>query len=287
MKFLVTGAGGQLGREFLDYFDLKNMDFAGFTSKQLDITEKDAIEEKIAYHRPDVLINCAAYTKVDQAEDERKAAMHINRDAVRLLTQVCKKYSVKLVHFSTDYVFSGSLQDLKSLTKGYPEDYKVNPINTYGESKLAGEKAIADSGCEYLIIRVSWLCGKYGNNFVKTMLDMARRRETIKVVNDQWGSPTFAADVAGVTRSLLEKGEKGIFHFTCKGLITWHEFAEKIFQQAGVHPVMEAVPSTAFPTKARRPVFSKLNTQKIESVPGIEVPSWENSLQKLIESLKN
>lgn len=283
MKILVTGAGGQLGREWLDFLDKRGKDFIGFRSAQLDITNRDLLEEKIAYHRPGVLINCAAYTQVDNAEDDSIRAFSVNHEAVKHLSALCKKYSVKLVHFSTDYVFSGDIEDKKRFKNGYPEDHRKDPVNTYGESKLLGENEIKRSGCDYLILRISWLCGKYGKNFVKTMVTLAHQGKFLSVVDDQFGSPTFAHDLVNNTYTLLNQGQRGIYHYTSTGMLTWYQLAKKAIEIAGYKTSIKPVPTSEYPTRALRPAFSKLDTSKIASVHGVNLPSWEDGLKKLIE----
>jgi len=288
MKFLVFGVGrsGQLGREFCDYLAAKHYDFKSYNSLNLDISDALKMEEVIANERPSVILNCAAYTNVDQAEDDHHMAFKINHIAVRDLAKLSRKYDVRLIHFSTDYVYPGMEEDRLLHSKGYKENHRTDPLNVYGESKLLGENEIIKSGCDHLIIRVSWLCGKYGKNFVKTMIDLGLQGRRLQVVNDQWGSPTFTKDLVQNTMILVNKGVSGIFNYTSDGLINWYELAKKSLELANVKTKIEGVPSEEYPTRAIRPRFSKLNTEKIKTINEIKIPDWKSGLKELIEDLE-
>ena len=177
MKVLVTGAGGQLGKEWVDFCKDHGVSYNSFSSNELDITDEDKAGKTIADLAPDVLINCAAYTKVDEAEENKQIALKINAESVKKLANICNRNNVKLVHYSTDYVFAGNKSDKENSPEGYKEEDSTDPVNAYGYSKLKGEEAIKDSGCKFLLLRVSWLCGKYGHNFVKTMLRLGAERD--------------------------------------------------------------------------------------------------------------
>lgn len=287
-KILVTGAGGQLGREwkrFLQQKDGCNPEFYG--SSELDITDFPKVKRLIADRAPDYVINCAAYTHVDRAEEETDKADNVNNGAVSILAKACGDCGAQLVHFSTDYVFPGDKKDKERLPDGYPEEYKKDPVNWYGQTKWRGEEAIRSSSCAYLIIRVSWLCGTFGNNFVKTMLRLADEHKELQVVADQWGSPTFAAGVVKNTFCLLEQGREGTYHYSSEGLISWADFAEEIFILSGNDITVKRISSDEYPTKARRPSFSKLDTKKIEQVEGVELSDWREGLKALLQTLKN
>lgn len=286
MRILITGGSGQLGREWVSYLNRKEVEFISLPSADLDVTDHADTNRVLNNLRPDLIINCAAYTKVDQAEDEPEKAFRVNGEAVENLAKYCAKKKIKIVHFSTDYVFPGTEEDMQKFPEGYPEDHPTKPINVYGSSKLAGEKAILESGCDYLLIRVSWLCGNYGNNFVKTMLKLAEDRDELKVVNDQFGCPTFAKNVVENCWQLIEGKEEGVFHLTSKGKITWYDFASEIFKQAGVDINLQPVDSSAFPTKAKRPAFSLLSTKKIANISGVSLIDWEEGLKSMLAELK-
>lgn len=284
MNILITGSGGQLGREWVDYLEGTNHDIYAFGSGGLDITKPKKVEDKFDECNPDLVINCAAYTNVDKAESEPEKAFLINEFGVKNLASACKDRRIKLVHFSTDYVFSGSEKDARAFPDGYPEAGPINPVNLYGKSKRAGEIAVESSGANWLTIRVSWLCGRSGGNFVKTMLRLAESRSELDIVKDQIGSPTFCFDVVEKTMSLIEQEKTGYFHISSKGKISWYDFAAKIFEITGHKIHLNPVLSSEFKTKSERPAFSLLNTAKIESV-GLKPLAWDEGLEQLIQQL--
>lgn len=285
MRILITGAGGQLGKEWVNYCTHSGISFEAFTSKALDITNTQEVERLTEKVNPTVLINCAAYTKVDQAEDEEEKAEEINSIAVGNLSKVCAEKSIKLVHYSTDYVFPGSKEDQNKYPQGYDEEAPTSPKNAYGRTKYNGELAIVASGCEHLILRVSWLCGLYGNNFVKTMLRLGQEREELSVVNDQFGCPAFTKDVVVQTHELLKATKSGVFHLGSEGIISWYDFALEIFQLKEIKVKVNPVGSNKYPTKALRPSFSKLSTKKISTIPTIKILGWKEGLQNLISKI--
>jgi dTDP-4-dehydrorhamnose reductase len=285
MHVIVLGSSGQLGREFCDYLESNNYSFSAFNSSKLDITSKSDLEQMISYERPTYIINCAAYTGVDKAEDDQHMAFQVNHVAVRNLARLCKQYHVKLVHFSTDYVYPGLEEDRFLYKEGYTEDHRKDPVNIYGESKLLGENEVIASGCDFLIFRFSWLCGKYGHNFVKTMLDLGMQGRHLRVVNDQWGSPTFANELVKATITMINQKQTGVYNFTSKGIISWFDLANQSLKIAGVHTKIEGIPTDEYPTRAIRPKFSKLNTDKISKVEGIQIQDWKTGLKNLIHSI--
>lgn len=290
MKVALLGASGQLGREwqarFRDESD-SGGNFLTYTSSQLDITDQKRVGDELRSQNPDIIINCAAYTDVDGAEDHREKAHKVNAEAVAGLAELSAELDCMLVHYSTDYVFPGAPDDRTRFPDGYPEDHPTNPINYYGKTKLQGEEAIRASGCPHLIIRVAWLCGAFGSNFVKTMLQLGRERDRLEVVNDQWGSPTFAENVVFNSWQLLKAGQYGTFHITSHGLITWYDFARAVFETAGVDVEMEPVSSDHFPTVAKRPRFSKLSTEKLRAVSAASIEDWTDGLERLLHQLQN
>jgi dTDP-4-dehydrorhamnose reductase len=285
VDFLITGAGGQLGREFCDYFSESQISYKAFESAELDITDRDAIELALNNFKPKVLLNCAAYTKVDQAEDDKVLCYKINDIAVQHLANACAGTGTLLVHFSTDYVFSGLSSDQKRFPEGYPPDENGNPTGIYATTKWEGEQRLLQSGCQYLIIRVAWLCGKNGQNFVKTMLRLGREKEFLNVVDDQIGSPSFTKQVVEQTMALIDKQAIGIFHISSDGLISWYEFAAEIMKTAGLPCEVKPIPTSQYPTRARRPAFSKLDTSLTASITGIPMGDWKMQLNELIKSL--
>lgn len=285
MKFLITGANGQLGKEWVHFCKQRKISHAAFSSKELNILDEDSIRNTFEDESPDVLINCAAYTKVDQAEEEPALSGLINTEALKLLSTYCLNHKTKLVHYSTDYVFAGTKEDQNKVPEGYPEDFETNPINVYGATKRQGELAIIESGCEFLILRVSWLCGQFGHNFVKTMIRLGTERDELNVVNDQFGSPTFADQVVEQSFELITQKKDGIFHLSSEGITTWYEFAKEIFKLKKMDVKVKSVDSTAFKTKAKRPSFSKLSTKKISTISNIEIKYWQEGLQRLINTI--
>lgn len=289
MKALLLGASGQLGKEWQRIIDKdysEEIELLRYTSSDLDITHYQEVSDEFRKENPDVVINCAAYTDVDGAEDHRKLARKVNTEAALYLAELSKQLEFKLLHYSTDYIFPGTKLNRKEFTKGYPETHPADPINWYGKTKWEGEEAIRQTTEDHLIVRVSWLCGQFGSNFVKTMLRLGHERDELQVVDDQWGSPTFAENVVANCLNLLRQQEKGTYHITSEGLITWYDFAKAIFEISEIEVSLKKVTSDAFPTKANRPYFSKLSTHKIEKVKGSELINWKEGLQKLLDQLQ-
>lgn len=290
MKVLLLGATGQLGKEWQRFFSKQktgDLFLIPYSSSQLDITRYEEVSKEIAGQQPDLLINCAAYTAVDRAETERATAEAVNSDAVAHLAGECERHNVRLLHYSTDYVFPGNREDKDRFPGGYPEDHAADPVNWYGQTKWMGEEAIRSSGCSYLIIRTSWVCGASGSNFVKTMLRLGTEREAVNIVNDQWGSPGFADEIVANSFKLIEHNAEDTYHLSSRGLITWAEFGKAIFESAGMEVKVNAIPSEEYPTEAKRPRFSKLDTSKAEQVPGVSITSWQEGLDRLLEQLSS
>ena len=286
MKLLVTGAGGQLGQEWVAYLKKNKIDFAAYNSGEMDITKTEQVQEMMKSFEPDVVINCAAYTDVDEAEDNPKVAFKVNALGPEILAKECRRLRAKLVHYSTDYIFSGREKDAERYPDGYPEDAPAAPLNVYGRSKKEGEDAVVKFGGNWLILRVAWLCGQFGNNFLKTMLRLGAERDEIDVVNDQIGSPAFCYDVVEKTMLLIKQEHQGVFHVTSEGRINWYNFANKIFELEKMDVTCNPVPSEHFPAKASRPKFSLLNTAKIKDI-GIEPVHWEKGVNELLQQIRN
>lgn len=242
---------------------------------QMDITKLDQVRAKLVGEQPDVVINAAAYTNVDGAETDRETAFLINETGPKNLAIVAKEIGATLVHYSTDYVFPGTNQE------GYGEDDAAGPaINVYGESKLAGEKALQESGVNYYLIRTAWLYGPNGKNFVETMLKLAETKKELRVINDQHGCPTSTKDVALATRYLLEHTKPfGVYHAVCQGQATWYEFAKEIFSVSGIDISVAPIPAIEYPLPARRPAYSVLNNTKRVPMRG-----WQEALKDYLTS---
>ena len=283
MKILVTGANGQLGRE-MRKFDGKDHSFTFTDVDELDITSREAVLEIAAKNNFDVIINCAAYTNVDAAEDNEQTADLINNKAVRNLAEAAKSIGATLIHVSTDYVFGGSGNTPRS------EDDAVNPLGAYGRTKLAGEQSIAQVGCNSIILRTAWLYSPFGKNFVKTMLKLTAEKPQLKVVFDQVGSPTYAADLAKAIMHIINTNQiakTGIYHFTDEGVCSWYDFTVAIRNIAGnTQCDVQPCHSDEYPSKVERPHFSVLDKSKFKSTFGFDIPHWHQSLQDCIKEIQ-
>lgn len=283
-NILVTGANGQLGSE-LRKIGFSILDEVFFTDvDELDITNLSAIESFVTRNDIDTIINCAAYTNVEKAEEDEALATKINTSAVENLAKIAEKESCLLIHVSTDYVFNGTAKT------PYTEKEKASPIGVYGRTKWTGEQAILDSGCMYIIIRTAWLYSEFGNNFVKTMLRLGSERSEIKVVNDQIGSPTFAEDLAQAIISIMDNDERieyqGIYHFTDEGVCSWYDFASEIIRSAGLNCQVKPISSSEYPSKVTRPAYSVLDKSKIKNTFNVDIPDWKPSLERCLKLLK-
>ena len=285
MTILITGANGQLGNE-MRIKSAESDDRYIFTDvAELDITSTSAVEAFVAENKVDVVVNCAAYTAVDNAEDDEATADKINHQAVANLATACAKHNATLIHISTDYVFGGDN------CKPYTEEAQTAPLGVYGRTKLAGERAAADSGCRYIIIRTAWLYSEFGRNFCKTMRSLTSTKPALKVVFDQVGSPTYAADLAETIVHIIstrQTDKVGIYHYTNEGVCSWYDFAVEIARQSGNTAChIEPCHSEEFPTKASRPHYSVLDKTKIKATFGISIPHWQHSLSRCIENLND
>jgi dTDP-4-dehydrorhamnose reductase len=279
MVVLVTGASGQLGQAIqFAAGNYPKIEFVFCSSSDLDITNKENCESVFETIKPDFCINTAAYTAVDKAESEPEKAHLINCIGAKNLAECCKKFNVKLIHISTDFVFDGSK------TEPYKESDLPNPKGVYGLTKLEGEKAIQKVFHDYFIIRTSWVYSQFGNNFMKTMLRLASERTSLSVVNDQIGTPTNAVDLANAILKIVEtnsrKSHFGIYNFSNEGQCSWFDFAKKIFEINEVKIDLNPIPTSQFPTPAERPKYSVLDKTKIKTTFGIAIHSWEDSLEK-------
>ena len=284
---LITGANGQLGNCLRDLAVEYQERYRFFYTdvEELDITDAAAIDRYVADNQIQIIINAAAYTAVDKAEDDVDMAYKLNRDAVRNLAEVSKAHNCLLVHISTDYVFSGES------CHPYKEDDTPAPKSVYGASKLAGEQAVAQVGCRAIIIRTSWLYSEYGHNFVKTMLRLGDERKEISVVCDQIGGPTYAGDLAQAIllclTSNLEKKGMQVYHFANEGVISWYDFAKAIMEISGKPCTVFPIFTGEYPAKAPRPAYSVFNLRKTKTELGISIPYWRDSLVLIINKLLN
>lgn len=286
MKVLITGCNGQVGHCLTERLT-KQAEVLALDYEGLDITDRDAVLNTVVEFQPNYIINAAAHTAVDRAEQEVELSYAINRDGPRYLAQAAKECGAVMLHISTDYVFDGEGD------KPYQESDTTGPQGIYGQSKLAGEKAVAEHSPEYLILRTAWVFGEHGNNFVKTMLRLAESRDELSIVGDQFGGPTYAGDIADALISMvqhLEQGKQakwGVYHFSGMPYASWFDFANAIFQAAEQHdvltkqPKLSAIPSSAYPTPAKRPANSRLDCSKIESQFGIKPSDWNAALNNI------
>lgn len=284
MKLLITGAYGQLGNEMrvaLERYPHLESIFTDVDT--LDITDKHAVDAFVALHQPNVLINCAAYTAVDKAEDDLALCYKINCDAVRNLGEVAQAHSMMVIHVSTDYVFDGTGHI------PYTEDMAVSPTNVYGKSKLAGERELRKACPEAIIIRTSWLYSGFGNNFVKTMLRLGSERSQLKVIFDQIGTPTYAADLADAMLQIIDSGKfvPGIYHFSNEGVCSWYDFTKMIFKLANVECEVLPIESKDYAVRTPRPHYSVLNKSKLKSTYNQTIPYWMDGLERCLHVLQS
>lgn len=276
-RILVTGANGQLGSEMRRLGEVSPNEYIFTDVAELDITDKDAVMAFIEQNNIEVIVNCAAYTNVDKAEDDAVTAELINATAVRNLAEAAKAVDATLFHASTDYVFGSEGNTPRT------EDMPTNPLGVYGITKLHGEQAIAEVGAKAIIIRTAWLYSEFGNNFLKTMLRLTKERDALNVVFDQVGTPTYAGDLALAIFSIIEggiyAGKEGIYHFSNEGVCSWYDFAQEIATAMG-HKDCKITPchSAEFPSKVTRPPYSVLDKTKIKQTFGIEIPHWRESM---------
>ena len=294
MNILVTGANGQLGNEIRiltgdsrhNYIYTDVVEAEGNRTTMLDITNAEDVKAMVANHNIDVIINCAAYTNVDAAEDNEALAEKLNSEAPAILANAMAETGGLLVHISTDYVFGGDPYNTPCR-----EDQKGTPTGVYGATKLRGEQRITASGCKYLIIRTAWLYSEFGKNFVKTMLNLTSTKPQLKVVFDQTGTPTYAYDLAKAIVEIVEskkhEGNEGIYHYSNEGVCSWYDFTKMIAEMAG-HTECDIQPchSSEFPSKVVRPSYSVLDKSKIKAVFGLTIPYWTDSLRICIQNIK-
>jgi dTDP-4-dehydrorhamnose reductase len=281
-KIIVIGSKGQLGNEFQELEkQYPSFHFFFYDVEEMDIVNKDLVEKGISEVKPDYLINCAAYTAVDKAETEKEIAFAINSEAVRNIATACSSNGVKFIHISTDYVFDGEAAE------PYKEDSLVNPSNIYGKSKLKGEQEAMKGNADVIIVRTAWVYSIYGNNFVKTMLRLMRSKPEISVVADQYGSPTYAHDLADVIMNIVSSGKwvPGIYHYTNDGIISWFDFASEIKKLSKLSSVINPITTKEYPTPAKRPQYSVLDKTKIQQTFGVKLKDWKESLQQCLDKM--
>lgn len=286
MKILVTGVSGQLGSELRARLQQAGHAVIPLTRAEADFTQPERVREAVAVHKAEWVINCAAYTAVDQAESDVDSAFAVNRDAARAVAEAVSGYGGRLLHVSTDFVFDGTQ------SHPYREDDGANPLGVYAQSKWAGEQAVRELMPDALIVRTAWVHGAHGNNFVKTMLRLAAEREELRVVDDQIGSPSWTGDIADALIALIGQDARGCYHFTNEGVASWYDFAVAILDEARAlgFPIkarcVTPIPTTGYPTPAKRPAYAVLDKQKIRAALGRPIPHWRAALVAMLRELQ-
>lgn len=281
-KILVTGSSGQLGSELRDIWPSnESVEMIFLDREGLDLAQPELVQSTLEGYQPDIIIHSAAFTAVDLAETEVDLANKVNHLSTLEIAKYAESNGCQLIYISTDYVFQGNVD--QALDEHYPTD----PINVYGETKRKGELAIELLCPDAIIIRTAWVYSTFGKNFVKTMLNLMNSRDEISVVSDQIGSPTYARDLAELIKHIVDSGNwvPGIYHYSNEGRISWYDFAVKIRDTSGLDCRINPIPSSSFPTPAKRPHFSLLNKEKVRRTFGVEVPQWENSLENMLGKL--
>lgn len=273
---LVTGASGQLGHDVVEELKRRGLEYAAPTSEEMDITDQDSVLGWIGTSCPRSVIHCAAYTAVDKAEDEAELCKRVNTEGTRNIAQACHDVGAKMVYISTDYVFDGSG------SAPWETGDKTGPLNVYGASKLAGEQMVRAILDEYFIIRISWVFGKNGNNFVKTMLRLGESRDALNVVADQWGAPTYTKDLAPLLCDMVQTEKYGTYHATNEGATNWAEFAKEIFRQAHIDCTVHPISTAEYPTKAVRPLNSRLSKRSLDDQGFARLPDWKDALARYL-----
>lgn len=279
MKVFVTGVKGQLGYDVVEELKRRGLEAIGVDIDEMDITDAQSVDRVICEANPDAVIHCAAYTAVDAAEDNVDLCRRVNADGPLNIAKTCKKLDIPMIQISTDYVFDG-----QGTRPWEPED-PCQPINVYGLTKYEGEQAVMNTLDKFFIVRIAWVFGINGKNFVKTMLNLGQTRDHLTVVNDQFGSPTYTYDLAKVLVDMVQTDKYGIYHATNEGICTWYEFACEIFRQAGMQVQVDPVSADNYPAKAKRPSNSRMSKDKLEVNGFDRLPTWQDALERYIKLL--
>ncbi len=279
MKVFVTGIKGQLGYDVMEELTRRGIPATGVDIEEMDITDGECVEKVISEAAPDAVIHCAAYTAVDAAEENEELCRRVNAEGPRNIAKVCRKLDIKMIYISTDYVFSGEGE-----RPWEPEDEK-KPQSVYGQTKYEGELAVQELLDKYFIVRIAWVFGINGKNFVKTMLKLAENHDTIRVVNDQFGSPTYTYDLARLLVDMVLTDKYGVYHATNQGICSWYDFACAIFKEAGVSVNVVPVTTAEYGAKAKRPANSRMNQDKLTQMGFEKLPSWQDALKRYVRTL--
>ena len=279
MKLLVTGVKGQLGYDVVKEAEKRGVEAVGVDIDEMDITDAKQVREVITKGGYDAVVHCAAWTAVDKAEDMEEACRKVNKEGTENIAQVCEALDIPIMYFSTDYVFNGQGSE------PWKEYDEKAPLNVYGQTKYEGELAV-EKLAKHFIIRIAWVFGKNGNNFIKTMLRLGKERGAVSVVNDQIGSPTYTYDLAKLVLDMIQSDKYGTYHATNEGICSWYEFACEIFKQAGMNVQVTPVSSDEFPTKAKRPCNSRMNKTELDRNGFDRLPTWQDALHRYLKDLE-
>ncbi len=280
MKILVTGVKGQLGYDVVQEGERRGLEMFGTDISNMDITDVEQVKRIIENYKPDAVVHCAAYTAVDAAEDNQELCRKINVDGTRNIAEICGRMDISLMYFSTDYVFNGQGE------KFWKEDDEKHPLNVYGQTKYEGELAVQELVQKYFILRISWVFGLNGNNFVKTMLRLGKERGAVGVVSDQIGSPTYTYDLAGLVVDMIQTDKYGIYHVTNDGLCSWYDFACEIFKQAELNVQVTPLTTAEYPAKAARPFNSRMSKVKLMDAGFDMLPGWKDALSRYLKTIE-
>lgn len=277
MRVFVTGVKGQLGYDVMNELEKQGLEGIGVDIDEMDITDADQVNKVIKEAAPDAVIHCAAYTAVDAAEDNEEICRKVNAQGTENIAKVCEELDIKMMYISTDYVFNGQGE------RPWEPDDKREPLNVYGQTKYEGELAVENNVEKFFIVRIAWVFGVNGKNFIKTMLNLAKSHDELNVVNDQIGSPTYTYDLSRLLVDMIETDNYGFYHATNEGLCTWYEFAREIFRQAGVKVKVNPVDSSQFPAKAKRPHNSRMSKEKLTANGFQRLPAWQDALSRYLD----
>lgn len=280
MKVLVTGVKGQLGYDVVNELKKRGHEAVGVDIEEMDITDEESVNRVIREAAPDAVIHCAAYTAVDAAEDNQELCRAVNARGTGNIARVCKALDIRMMYISTDYVFNGQG------TRPWEPDDTREPLNIYGQTKYEGELEVEENLKKYFIVRIAWVFGVNGKNFIKTMLNLGKTRDKLSVVADQIGSPTYTFDLARLLVDMIETEKYGRYHATNEGLCSWYEFACEIFKQAGMNVTVEPVTSDQFPVKAKRPMNSRISKDKLIENGFQPLPSWQDALRRYLTEIE-
>lgn len=280
MRVLVTGVKGQLGYDVVNELKKRNHEAVGVDIEEMDITDEESVNRVIREAAPDAVIHCAAYTAVDAAEENEELCRNVNARGTGNIARVCRDLDIPMMYISTDYVFNGQG------TRPWMPDDNREPLNIYGQTKYEGELEVEENLDKYFIVRIAWVFGVNGKNFIKTMLNLGKTRDKLNVVADQVGSPTYTFDLARLLVDMIETEKYGRYHATNEGLCSWYEFAGEIFRQAGMNVTVEPVTSDQFPVKAKRPMNSRMSKDKLKENGFQPLPSWQDALRRYLTEIE-